>query len=83
MRTEPLKKLAVNDRAISETFRGGPVRPMKLAENRATGPVSKQNLIHAGHFEAEKLVSMKSHHYRLEPNVTFTPDHRPRDGSKS
>lgn len=48
----------------------------KLAENLATGPVSKQNLIHAGHFEAEKLVSMKSHHYRLEPNVTFTPDQK-------
>lgn len=48
----------------------------KLAENRATGPVSKLNLIHAGHFEAEKLVNMKSHDYRLEPNVTFTPDQK-------
>lgn len=48
----------------------------KLAENRATGPVSKQNLVHAGHFEAEKLVNMKSHDYRLEPNVTFTPDQK-------
>jgi hypothetical protein len=48
----------------------------KLAENLATGPVSKQNLIHAGHFEAEKLVNLKSHDYRLEPNVTFTPDQK-------
>jgi oligogalacturonide lyase len=48
----------------------------KLAENRASGPVSKLNLIHGGHFEAEKLVNMKSHDYRLEPNVTFTPDQK-------
>ncbi len=48
----------------------------KLGENLATGAVSKQQLIRGGHFEAEKLVNMKSHDYRLEPNVTFTPDQK-------
>jgi hypothetical protein len=48
----------------------------KLSANLATGPVSKQNLIHGGHFEAEKLVNLQAHDYRLEPNVTFTPDQK-------
>ncbi|HEY0680816.1 MAG TPA: oligogalacturonate lyase family protein [Steroidobacter sp.] len=50
-------------------------RPV-VSKNLATGPVSKQNLIHGGHFEAERLVNMKNHDYRLEPNVTFTPDQK-------
>ncbi len=29
---------------------------------------------HDGAFEAEKLVDLSKHNYRLEPNVTFTPD---------
>jgi oligogalacturonide lyase len=32
------------------------------------------DLIHAGVFEAEKLVDMRVHDYCLEPNATFTPD---------
>lgn len=31
-------------------------------------------LIHPGRFEPERLVDMSAHDYRLEPNVTFTPD---------
>jgi oligogalacturonide lyase len=31
-------------------------------------------LIHPGYFSAERLVNMKNHDYRLEPNVNFTPD---------
>ncbi len=31
-------------------------------------------LIHPGVLRAEKLVNMKTHDYRLEPNVNFTPD---------
>ncbi len=27
-----------------------------------------------GEFKAEKLVNLAKHNYRLEPNVTFTPD---------
>jgi oligogalacturonide lyase len=29
-----------------------------------------------GKFEAEKLVNLAKHDYRLEPNVTFTPDQK-------
>jgi len=29
-----------------------------------------------GRFQAEKLVDMSRHNYKLEPNVTFTPDNR-------
>jgi oligogalacturonide lyase len=32
--------------------------------------------VKVGSFEVEKLVDMKSHNYKLEPNVRFTPDGR-------
>ncbi|UIJ47411.1 oligogalacturonate lyase family protein [Sphingomonas cannabina] len=32
------------------------------------------SLIHPGYFTSERLVNMKNHDYRLEPNVNFTPD---------
>jgi len=32
------------------------------------------NLIDPGFFKSERLVNMAKHDYRLEPNVTFTPD---------
>lgn len=32
------------------------------------------NLVSPGVFRAERLVNMAKHDYRLEPNVTFTPD---------
>lgn len=32
------------------------------------------NLISPGTFAAEKIVDMRKHDYRLEPNITFTPD---------
>jgi oligogalacturonide lyase len=35
-----------------------------------------EGLIHPGRFEAERLVNMSKHDYRLEPNVTFTPDQK-------
>jgi len=34
------------------------------------------NLIHGGYLEAEKLVNMSKHNYRLEPNPSFTPDEK-------
>jgi oligogalacturonide lyase len=46
----------------------------ELTPNRATGPVSRQPLITPGFLKAERLVNMAKHDYRLEPNVTFTPD---------
>ncbi len=39
----------------------------------ALGNVMK-DLIKPGYFKAEKLVNLAKHNYRLEPNVTFTPD---------
>ncbi|HVU32991.1 MAG TPA: oligogalacturonate lyase family protein [Opitutaceae bacterium] len=33
-----------------------------------------KNLIQGGYLEAEKLVNMSKHNYRLEPNPSFTPD---------
>lgn len=34
------------------------------------------SLIHPGRFQGERLVNMSKHNYRLEPNVTFTPDQK-------
>lgn len=35
-----------------------------------------QDLIKGGYLEAEKLVNMSKHNYRLEPNPSFTPDQK-------
>jgi oligogalacturonide lyase len=35
-----------------------------------------KDLIKPGVFKAERLVNMAKHDYRLEPNVTFTPDQK-------
>lgn len=32
--------------------------------------------VRVGQFAVEKLVDMSKHNYKLEPNVTFTPDNR-------
>ncbi len=34
----------------------------------------KKDLIDAGYFKSERLVNLAKHDYRLEPNVTFSPD---------
>ena len=34
---------------------------------------NSDSLIDAGFFQAERLVNMSKHDYRLEPNVTFSP----------
>jgi len=36
--------------------------------------IDDPHLIRTGVFHAEKLVNMSKHNYRLEPNVSFTPD---------
>jgi len=35
-----------------------------------------ESLISPGFFTSEKLVDMRKHDYRLEPNMTFTPDNK-------
>ena len=34
----------------------------------------KKDLIDIGYFKSERLVNLAKHDYRLEPNVTFSPD---------
>ena len=34
------------------------------------------DLIHPGRFVSERLVNMAKHNYKLEPNVTFSPDQK-------
>ena len=43
----------------------------ELIPNRG---VQDKSLIQPGVFRAERLVNMSKHNYRLEPNVSFTPD---------
>jgi len=38
--------------------------------------VDDKDLIQPGVFDAEKLVKMSKHNYRLEPNVSFSPDQK-------
>ncbi len=40
------------------------------------GGIPDKNFIQPGVFHAEKLVNMSKHQYRLEPNVSFTPDQK-------
>jgi oligogalacturonide lyase len=37
---------------------------------------NSEKLIDTGFFQAERLVNMSKHDYRLEPNVTFSPDRK-------
>jgi oligogalacturonide lyase len=43
----------------------------RLIENRG---IANKDLIQPGVLRSEKLVNMSKHQYRLEPNVSFTPD---------
>jgi len=45
----------------------------ELIPNRG---VDDKSLIRPGVFHAERLVNMSKHQYRLEPNVSFTPDQK-------
>lgn len=47
--------------------------PMLAAAGYGTGAASGA-LIKAGWLKAERLVDLSKHDYKLEPNVTFTPD---------
>jgi oligogalacturonide lyase len=45
----------------------------ELIQNRG---VDDKNLVKPGILRAERLVNMSRHQYRLEPNVSFTPDQK-------
>ena len=49
-------------------------RPERVPDVAGIKAANSDNLIDAGFFNAERLVNMKKHDYRLEPNVTFSPD---------
>jgi oligogalacturonide lyase len=49
-------------------------RPERVPDVAGIKTADAANLIDTGFFKGERLVNMKKHDYRLEPNVTFTPD---------
>ena len=49
-------------------------RPERIPDVAGIKNPSAANLIEPGFFRAERLVNMAKHDYRLEPNVTFSPD---------
>ena len=40
------------------------------------GELNEKEFVQPGVLRAEKLVNMAKHTYRLEPNVSFTPDQK-------
>jgi oligogalacturonide lyase len=49
-------------------------RPERVPDVAGVKAANSADLIDAGFFKAERLVNMSKHDYRLEPNVTFSPD---------
>jgi len=51
-------------------------RPQELPNVAGIQNPDDPKLIHVGTFAGERLVNMARHDYRLEPNVTFSPDQK-------
>jgi len=49
-------------------------RPERIKDVAGISAPDAEHLIHPGVLRAERLVDMRRHDYRLEPNVIFTPD---------
>ena len=49
-------------------------RPQRVPDVAGVKAPNSDSLIDIGFFNAERLVNMSRHDYRLEPNVTFSPD---------
>ena len=49
-------------------------RPERVPDVAGVRTANAEDLIDMGFFRAERLVNMSKHDYRLEPNVTFSPD---------
>jgi len=49
-------------------------RPERVPDVAGIKTAGSDSLIDAGFFRSERLVNMSKHDYRLEPNVTFSPD---------
>jgi oligogalacturonide lyase len=51
-------------------------RPELVADKTDGVWPNPKQFVKPGYFKAEKLVNLAKHNYRLEPNVTFTPDQK-------
>lgn len=51
-------------------------RPEAIPDVAGLSAPNAADLIRPGIFRSERLVNMQAHDYRLEPNITFTPDNR-------
>ena len=51
-------------------------RPQLVADRTDGALPNLKDLIKPGYLKSEKLVNLAKHNYRLEPNVTFTPDQK-------
>lgn len=49
-------------------------RPERIPDVAGIKAPNSKDLINPGFFKSERLVNMAKHDYKLEPNVTFTPD---------
>ncbi len=49
-------------------------RPERVPDVAGVKAANSDSLIDTGFFKAERLVNLSKHDYRLEPNVTFSPD---------
>jgi oligogalacturonide lyase len=49
-------------------------RPERVPDVAGIKAANSDSLIDTGFFQSERLVNMSKHDYRLEPNVTFSPD---------
>ncbi len=49
-------------------------RPQPVPDVAGIKTANAENLITPGFFQSERLVNLSRHDYRLEPNVTFSPD---------
>jgi oligogalacturonide lyase len=49
-------------------------RPERVPDVAGVKAPNSDELIDVGFFKSERLVNMSKHDYRLEPNVTFSPD---------
>jgi oligogalacturonide lyase len=49
-------------------------RPEGIPDVAGIHAEGSESLIVPGYFKSERLVNMSKHDYRLEPNITFTPD---------
>jgi len=48
--------------------------PQSIPDVAGISAPNAADLVHPGTLRAERLVDMKKHDYRLEPNIIFTPD---------